>query len=174
MRAFLSSCLNVIQSDSSRTGLALLEATFPAILAAISNQAPPLQKLDEAVELTLVQITFVGFNCSQETRRGDFVAVIVPPLCDWLVLQLQAGGGAAIESKQVVLFVGKGMTLLARTSPDAFRDVVTSVGDVQRQALQVVMRLVLQQQANEATSASATAATAPPAVKKIDMSRYKA
>jgi hypothetical protein len=168
VRALLNNILGLIQSDFGKLGGCLMDAVFPAIMAvlAAAGSKSGCGAVDEHVELSLVQFVFIAFNCCSESRRPDFICMVVPTLCEIVVQKPQP------QESPVAMFIGKGMTLLAKTAAEPFRERIMSISENHRSALQNVMRLVIQQQqAAESMAANASAANAP--IKKIDMKRYK-
>jgi hypothetical protein len=163
MRPLLLNVIAAVQTDLNKTGLRTMEAVFPAVMTILAGHATPVE---ETIELLFAQFVFVSFNCCDEARKADFIRMIVTPLCEVLSQKQQP------QESAVAMFIGKGMTLLAKTAAEPFRDCVVALSEPLRAALQNVMRLVIQQQqAAESMAASAASASAP--VKKIDMSRYK-
>lgn len=175
--------------EFSRLGPVIVETILPATLTALMASSTGSRSPDESIELLLVQLVFLAFNVVPEAGRGDFVGVILPPLCSLMSSQ-------PVESSQTIQFAGKGLTHLARTHADIFREHVARLPEASRSVLQNVMRYVLQQSTALATPAAggsgAAVGVGGPAggvggagagaggtssslsFKKIDMSRYKA
>lgn len=169
-RALLTNVVSSIQADPTKCGIVLVESLLPVVMTVLvmnTNGAQGQQQpMDESIELLLVQFIFIAFNLCDEARKGDFIGMFMAPLCGLLCSKAQPQESAS------AMFVGKGLTLLARNSADPFREAVAALGESHRAALQSVMRMViLQQQAAEAQATAAAAASAP--IKKIDMSKYK-
>ncbi len=168
---------NCLQTDAAKSGAVLLEALFSPVIALLKSSCVPASRrregswLEDSLELQYVQLVFMAFALTQEGRRSEFLAVIVPALCA-ILLRKQSDCA-------VVQFIGRGLTHLARSCSEAFRDQIVLLSEQQRTCLQNVMRATIQQQQALEQQQAATVASSTPSgpglsLKKIDMSRYKA
>jgi hypothetical protein len=153
----------------------LLETIFPAAVSALSCVGSPSQSSDAAaqrdeVELLLVQILFLGFGYVTEDKHGVYVSMLMKPLN--LIMAKKPA------QSPVVMFVGKGLTHIARVCANAFREQVAMLSEVERTTLQNVMRVALQQaaevqQQQQTQHGSFATQTAAPSAKKIDFAKFK-
>ena len=155
----------MIKADPRGSGRELAGAMFPIVILALT-----MFKLDKGVQLLLVQLVFLFFSTIAEECRGTFVCSILSPLCIFLQ------GIHRPEDEDVVLFCGKGLTHLARSCADAFRETVAGLTIQNREALQIAMAAsIKQEQAAQQQSSGFqnTAVAQVGAVKKLDFAKFQ-
>jgi hypothetical protein len=107
------------------------------------------------IVLAYVQLLLFGFAIVESSSRTTYLSLVFPLLCQLLVTHSsthsQDRSFATISSSSSLLtplqlLIGKGLTNIATTLPDVFRNQVQQVSDVERLSLQSIMRTVIQMQ----------------------------
>jgi hypothetical protein len=156
--------LTALISSDRAVGPVVSYTFLPCITTSLShsiNSGSPL-------ELILVQMLFVIFNSlAEEQVKSEYVLYILPALCKLF----QASPSLDKPASQ---FAGKGMTHIARTSPEILRYVIPKLDESSRGSLQAAMRLAMElEQQSQTVSQSAQTASKPLALKRIDSVKFK-
>lgn len=169
--SFSQSILKVIQIKDTKKSISismlLLNSIFPSLIYYLTP--PPtsnnfIYKENDEVDITILKIIFYALNLVNEKEK--LLKVILPTLCDVLLKR-------SINSK-INSFIGKGITILARTNADIFKQCIVLLSDSQRLLLQEIMKNEIQQSQNNYVDASVHSNNnSNNSFKKIDMTRYK-
>ena len=146
--------------------LALVSALYPALLMSLATTSSSSTIVAE-LESTTIQLLFTagafatslqGPAHSPTPSTLHFVTLLVPALCDYLMKHIGtsvangddlAAMNHGVGPGPAVSACGHGLTHLAQTSAEPFRNVVANLPVAHRGVLQVVMRYALQHPTNQ-------------------------
>jgi hypothetical protein len=166
--SFSQSILKVIQikdtENSISISILLLNSIFPSLIYYLAPPPTSNNIIDnDEVEITIINIIFYALNLINEKEK--LLKVILPTICDVLLKRNM--------NSKINLFIGKGITLLARIYSDIFKQSIVLLSDTQRLLLQEVMKNEIHQSQNNNFNASAQSNNNNNSFKKIDITRYK-
>ena len=132
-----------MQSDSAYMCQFLAHSLLPACLTAIFAVVDA--SIDESIKdshlhLPIIQIIFIINNNLNESQKSEYMNMILPTLVYIISLSPNL-------QTQAAQFCGKGLTHIARNSPEALRINITSLSDEHKYILQSGIRVALEQQA---------------------------
>lgn len=166
MKSLVNSNIRFIKSDPTGAGKVLASKIFPPLLMILNS----VRDIEESVQLSLTQILFLYFTTIEETQRNLFVVTILPVICESLRNK--------DESSPLFLFCGKGLTHLARTCQEAFKESVILISVENRSVLQAAMAAAvkqeqLAQQQNGGDSGSGGRGSGGGQIKKLDIAKFQ-
>jgi len=165
MKSLINSNIMLIKSDPAGTGKVLASKIFPAAIIILKT----ISDIDDTIQLILSQLLFLYFTTIEETQRALFIATIIPVICG--ALQNKN------ESSSLLLFCGKGLTHLARTCQDAFKESIILLSTENRVILQTAMAAavkqeqLLQQQSGSLGDGSGSGGGGQ--LKKLDLAKFQ-
>lgn len=147
----------------------IIAAVVPFLLHRLSSRKSLLAYAE--VDKQGLQLIFAIFNViPEDTPRQAYLSALFEPLC-----QLYTRRG---EADTITLMCGKGVTHIARTHPNLFRQEIGSLLPEQTAILQNLMRVALQNmQASQASGTVSSPAAqsgggTPGSIKKLDMKKW--
>ena len=165
MKSLINSNIMLIKSDPAGTGKVLASKIFPAAIIILKT----ISDIDDTIQLILSQLLFLYFTTIEDTQRALFIATIIPVICG--ALQNKN------ESSSLLLFCGKGLTHLARTCQDAFKESIILLSTENRVILQTAMAAavkqeqLLQQQSGSLGDGSGSGGGGQ--LKKLDLAKFQ-
>lgn len=166
MKILISISMRSVKSEPLGFGKYLAGTIFPAVSVILSTG----KRMDDLILLLLLQLLFLFFSTVEENQRGLFVATVLNPLCK----SLQGKS----DNSAISLFCGKGLTHLARTCQDSFRENVGLLNPENRAILQGAMAAsIRQEQLSQQAGGNQTfiggSSVSAGAVKKLDFAKFQ-
>ena len=182
VQGIVASCLQTLQLQAKQQhpsiGISLCvvsSCVLPPLLQVLSAGGYSKRTGGSStVDLSALQLVFLLFNLvSSDQQKTGLLHVVLPPICRLL--------SVSDASSPHALLCGKGITHIARTSPQVFRGEIMLLPEGDRAILQNTMRAVLESMSQgDGAGSSASPGGANQqgtggsgGFKKIDMSKYK-
>jgi hypothetical protein len=125
---------------------------------------------DEQVDLQASQLLFLLFNSLvDDSSRSVYIAAILLPIC-------KVAENKPLDSN-IVVFLGKAVTHIARNFPQLFKDNIATLSEFSRNLLMSIMRAAIQSMEQSGAAMSNDTqnnnSSGGLKIKKIDISGYK-
>jgi hypothetical protein len=156
---FLSAASKIMHGDLASRGKIFASALFTNAILLLS-QSSACRHPD--VLVPLCQLLLAMYAVTEVDQRPDYLGVFIPALSTALLVN-----EGVID---FVLYGGRALTQVAATQPGPIRDCIQKLSEEHRVSLQRAMKASMDQQ-QTITSPGGTA-SAPKALKKIDMSKF--